>query len=212
VSDRTGLKSWLGYRPENQDGASGAPDLTGRIHELESEIATLRAKPELADLSEAEVEMMASETAVTILKAAHAREALAAETGARILAQANSDAAALTTAAQKQSFETINSAEKNAASIVDKAMQDAETLVRNATNEANALRAAAQEEVRKYKSWLVANVKETLKLQASQEQALASATKNIEAWQANVNGAVALLSAHQQSLETELVKGDSLGQ
>ena len=95
---------------------------------------------------------------------------------------------------------------------MDKARQDAETRVRNATNEANALRAAAQEEVRKYKSWLVANVKETLKLQASQEQALASATKNIEAWQANVNGAVALLSAHQQSLETELVKGDSLGQ
>jgi vacuolar-type H+-ATPase subunit H len=205
VSDRPGLKSWLGYRPENQDGPSAAPDLMGRIHELESEIATLRAKPELADLSEAEV-------AVTILKAAHTREALAAATGERILAQANSDAAALTIATQKQSFETINAAEKNAASIVAKGMQDAETLVRNATNEANALRTAAQEEVRQYKSWLVTNVKETLKLQASQDQALAAATKNIEVWQANVNGAVALLSAHQQSLETELAKGDSLGQ
>jgi hypothetical protein len=212
VSDRSGLKSWLGYRPESENGSAPVPDFAGRIHELESEIATLRATRDLSELSEAEVEMLASETAVTILKAAHAREASAKATAERIVAQANSEAAALTSATQKQAVNTINTAEKNAASILAKAMQESEMLVRNATSEANALRTAAQEEVRKYKTWLASNVKEALRLQGAQIQAFANVTKNIDTWQTTVNGAVAQLSAHQQSLEADLAKGDAPGQ
>ncbi|HUW79221.1 MAG TPA: hypothetical protein VMV52_10805 [Candidatus Nanopelagicaceae bacterium] len=206
MSDRSGLKGWLGYRPENQGGrgSAPAPDLSGRIHELEAEIAALRAKPDLTGLSEAELETSAGETALTILKAAHAREATAKATAERIVSEANSEAAALTIAAQKQAFETVNTAEKNAASIVAKAMQDAEVLVRNATNESNAMRSAAQEEVRQHRTWLAANVNEALKLQEAQIQAFAGVSKNIDIWQATVNTAVGRLSAHQQSLEQAL--------
>jgi len=207
VSDRSGLKSWLGYRPEQQDDA--APDLGARIRELESELAALRAKRDFTELSEAEIETLAGETAVTILKAAHSREAAAKATGERIVAQANAEAAALTAAAQKQAAETKSSAEKIAAALVSNANQDAETLVRNATNESNALRNAAQEEVRRHKAWLAANVKEALKLQNIQTQALATVMKNIETWQANVNNAVGQLAAHQQSLNAEVAKDDA---
>lgn len=212
MSDRSGLKSWLGYRPEQENGEAQSPDLGARIRELEGELAALRAKREFTELSEAELETLAGETAVTILKAAHSREATAKATGEEIVANANAEAAALISAAQKQAAETKSSAEKIAAALVSNANKDAETLVRNATDESNSLRNAAREEVRRHKAWLAANVKEALKLQNIQTQALATVTKNIETWQTNVNSAVGQLAAHQQSLDVEIAKDDAQDQ
>ena len=97
--------SWVGYKNEdnqtpNKPGTAAAPSASAmdRIRELEAQLADMRSRRDITGLTREEFEILASETAMTLIKTAQSREARAIS----IAEKAVSDA----TRAAKQAIES----------------------------------------------------------------------------------------------------------
>ncbi|MEY3408083.1 MAG: hypothetical protein RL038_1144 [Actinomycetota bacterium] len=173
---------WIGLKKDEVvPASSSAEELIERIKQLQQENAELRARKDLQDLDPAEIEALAAETAVAILKTVHVREAEAKAAANELLETSSKKAtAALTSAekrlsdatvtadkaiadAQKAAQSTIDSAEKKAASLVAEAEAAAKQIratldaegqqIRTEAQQwANQTRAAADAEIAKLKS------------------------------------------------------------
>ena len=173
---------WIGLKKEEVvPASSSAEELIERIKQLQQENAELKTRKDLQDLAPAEIEALAAETAVSILKTVHVREAEAKAAANELLeSSAKKATAALTSAekrladasavadktildAQKAATDTIESATKKAASLVAEAEASAKQIratldaegqqIRTEAQQwANQTRAAAEAEIAKLKS------------------------------------------------------------
>ena len=106
--------SWVGFKGEEEADkpnlAAGSAGLD-RIRELESQLNDLRSRRDITSLSKEEFEILATETAMSIIRTAQQREA-----------KANSNAERLLSDSKKQATSAIEIAEAKA--IVDRKKEE----------------------------------------------------------------------------------------
>jgi hypothetical protein len=139
-----------------------------RIRELESQLADLKSRRDITGLSREEFEILATETAMSMIKSAQAREAKAhaaaerlvnettrtaqdaiesAENKARsILAGAESRGRKYISAAEVEASEIVRDASREASTIADAKVREADSVVDSKRREAVALTTAARRE------------------------------------------------------------------
>ena len=197
--------SWVGFKGE-EEGAN-KPNLTAgsasldRIRELESQLNDLRSRRDITSLSKEEFEILATETAMSIIRTAQQREAKANAYAERLLNESKkqatsalemAEAKAKSTLAQAESRgrKYIEAAESDAADIVSKAESEAEdllnskkregsTITSNAKREAERLVLTATTEVSEYRNWLSGVISEAERLYRIQTQSLDAAENAI---------------------------------
>ncbi|MFN6291384.1 MAG: hypothetical protein ACK4WP_00435 [Candidatus Nanopelagicaceae bacterium] len=197
--------SWVGFKGE-EEGAN-KPNLTAgsasldRIRELESQLNDLRSRRDITSLSKEEFEILATETAMSIIRTAQQREAKANANAERVLNESkkqatsaleSAEAKAKSTLAQAESRgrKYIEAAESDAADIVSKAESEAEdllnskkregsTITSNAKREAERLVLTATTEVSEYRNWLSGVISEAERLYRIQTQSLDAAENAI---------------------------------
>ena len=160
------FRSWVGFREEEERAPIANP--VDRIRDLESQLADLRSRRDITGLSREEFEILATETAMSMIKSAQGREAKAtvaaerlmnesnraakdtlegAENKARsILAGAESRGRKYISTAEAEAAEIIRDGSREAAAIADAKVREADSIVDNKKREGVALTAAARRE------------------------------------------------------------------
>ncbi|NDA38948.1 MAG: hypothetical protein EBX86_02505 [Actinobacteria bacterium] len=172
-----------------------------RIRELESQLQELRSRRDITALSKEEFEILATETAMSIIKTAQQRESKANSNAERVLNESKKNAAAAIESAEAKAKATLASAESrgrkyieaaeaDAADIISTAEREGEDLVANRKREANALTSSAKKEaerlvqsatteVAEYRTWLSQVISEAERLYRIQSQSLDAAESAI---------------------------------
>ncbi len=193
--------SWVGFKGEDESAnkpnlAAGSASLE-RIRELEAQLNDLRSRRDITSLSKEEFEILATETAMSIIRTAQQREAKANSNAERVLNESKKQAtSALETAeakakstlahAESRGRKYIEAAENDAADIVSKAESEAEdllntkkregsTITSNAKREAERMVLTATTEVSEYRNWLAGVISEAERLYRIQTQSLDAA-------------------------------------
>ncbi|MCX6444783.1 MAG: hypothetical protein NTY85_04550 [Actinobacteria bacterium] len=172
------FRNWVGFRDEAEREPVGNP--VDRIRELESQLADLRSRRDITGLSREEFEILATETAMAMIRSAQAREAKAhsaaervlnessrsakdvlegAENKARsILAGAETRGRKYISAAEVEAAELIRDASREAAAVADAKVREADAIVDGKRREAAALATAARREAERVISEASTNV------------------------------------------------------
>jgi hypothetical protein len=174
------FRSWVGFREEEERAPLANP--VDRIRDLESQLVDLRSRRDITSLSREEFEILATETAMVMIKSAQAREAKANVAADRLFAEANRTAKDTLEAsenkarsilagaesrgrkyistAEAEASEIIRDAAREAAAVADAKISDANALVDEKRREGQALTAAARREAEKVIQEAAQNVTE----------------------------------------------------
>ncbi len=218
--------SWVGFKGEDENAnkpnlAAGSASLD-RIRELESQLNDLRSRRDITSLSKEEFEILATETAMSIIRTAQQREAKANSNAERVLNESKKQAtSALETAeakakstlaqAESRGRKYIEAAENDAADIVSKAESEAEDLLNtkkregsnitsNAKREAERMVLTATTEVSEYRNWLSGVISEAERLYRIQTQSLDAAENAISQSRQRLESAFTRLSELQKQV------------
>jgi hypothetical protein len=218
------FRNWVGFRDESERAPVANP--VDRIRELESQLADLKSRRDITGLSREEFEILATETAMSMIKSAQAREAKAtaaadrlineanrstkdalesAENKARsILAGAESRGRKYISTAEAEASEIVRDATREGDSIVDAKRRDASALTTAARREAERVIAEAAENVTEYRAWLADILVESERLYRSQASALSAAEAAIAQSREKLDSAFARLSKMQAVVDNSL--------
>lgn len=218
--------SWVGFKGEDESAnkpnlAAGSASLD-RIRELESQLNDLRSRRDITSLSKEEFEILATETAMSIIRTAQQREAKANSNAERVLNESKKQAtSALETAeakakstlaqAESRGRKYIEAAENDASDIVSKAESEAEdllnakkregsTITSNAKREAERMVLTATTEVSEYRNWLSGVISEAERLYRIQTQSLDAAENAISQSRQRLESAFTRLSELQKQV------------
>jgi hypothetical protein len=224
VADKKFL-SWVGFKGEEEaekpNLAAGSAALE-RIRELESQLNDLRSRRDITSLSKEEFEILATETAMSIIRTAQQREAKANSSAERLLSESKkqatsaieiAEAKAKSTLAQAESRgrKYLEAAENDASDILSKAESEAEDLINskkregsqitsNAKREAERLVVSATTEVSEYRTWLAGVISEAERLYRIQTQSLDAAENAISQSRARLETAFNRLAELQKQV------------
>jgi len=218
------FRSWVGFREEDERAPLANP--VDRIRNLESQLADLRSRRDITALSREEFEILATETAMSMIKSAQAREAKAhsaseriiadttrsakdtldaAENKARsILAGAESRGRKYISTAEAEAAEIIRDASRQGDSIIDVKKREASALAQAARREAERVIADAADNVVEYRAWLADIISESERLYRSQTSALSAAEAAIAQSREKMNTAFARLTKMQEVVDNSL--------
>ena len=208
------FRNWVGFREETDREPIANP--VDRIRDLESQLADLRSRRDITGLSREEFEILATETAMAMIKSAQAREAKALSTADRVIAEssrtakdvlegAENKARSILAGAETRGRKYISVAELEAAELVREASRQADQVMENKRRESAALTIAARREaerviseasenVNEYRAWLAEIITDTERLYRSQNQALSAAESAIAQSRDRLDSAFARLS------------------
>jgi hypothetical protein len=201
------FRSWVGFREEEERAPIANP--VDRIRELESQLADLRSRRDITGLSREEFEILATETAMSMIKSAQARD----ENKARsILAGAESRGRKYISTAEAEAAEIIRDGSREAAAIADAKVREADSIVDNKKREGMALTAAARREAERviaeaaenvsdYRAWLAEIILESERLYRSQASALTAAESAIAQSREKLDSAFARLARMQAEVD-----------
>lgn len=131
------FRSWVGFREEEERAPIANP--VDRIRELENQLADLRARRDITGLSREEFEILATETAMAMIKSAQAREAKATSASDRLVNEANRAAKDTLESAENKARSILAGAESRGRKYISTAEAEAAEIVRDATREASAI-------------------------------------------------------------------------
>jgi len=229
--------SWVGYKNEdnqtpNKPGTPAAPSASAmdRIRELEAQLADMRSRRDITGLTREEFEILASETAMTLIKTAQSREARAisiaekavsdatraakqaiesAEMKAKqVLSAAEGRGRKYLQAAQDEAAEITGSAEAEAERLVEAREREAAALASSARREAERLITTATSDIADFKSWLMSAIQESERLHRIQTQSLASAEEAIKQTRGRLSSAFEKLAALGADIEANIGEGN----
>ena len=208
------FRNWVGFREETDREPIANP--VDRIRDLESQLADLRSRRDITGLTREEFEILATETAMAMIKSAQAREAKALSTADRVISEssrtakdvlegAENKARSVLAGAETRGRKYISAAELEAAELIREASREADLVMENKRREAAALAAAARREaervigeasenVNEYRAWLAEIITDTERLYRSQNQALSAAESAIAQSRDRLDSAFARLS------------------
>jgi hypothetical protein len=172
------FRNWVGFRDDSEREPVANP--VDRIRDLESQLADLRSRRDITGLSREEFEILATETAMAMIKSAQAREAKAHSAADRVIAESNRNAKdtlegadtkarsilagaesrgrKYISAAELEAAELIRDASREAAAVADAKVREAESVVDLKRREAVALATAARREAERIISEASGNV------------------------------------------------------
>ena len=227
MAEKKDFLNWVGFREESERPSVGNP--SDRIRELESQLADLRSRRDITSLSKEEFEILATETAMMMIKSAQAREAKAFSSAERLINEstrnakdvlegAESKARSILSGAEARGRKYISAAETEAQDLVSEATREAESLIDGKRREAAALASAARREgerivadaaneVIEYRRWLAEVIAESEKLYRVQSQALVAAEQAIAQSRQRLDGAFARL-ANMQAIVNDSLNED----
>ena len=222
MAEKNSFLNWVGFK----ESESAAPSSVDRIRELESQLNDLRSRRDITSLSKEEFEILATETAMSMIKSAQARESKAfasservvleatrqakdaiegAETKARtILSGAEARGRKYITAAEAEAAERLSSVEREAQGIFDEKRREAAALAQAARREGERIIVAATGEVAEYRQWLSGVIAEAERLYKIQTQSLDAAEQAIAQSRTRLDSAFERLANLHKSVNENL--------
>ena len=216
-----GLRGWLGYKEEKVVAPS--ENAVDRIRQLESQLADLRSRKDITSLSKEEFEILATETAMSLIKTAQQRESRALAAAQKILNEANesvrekmsaaeSKAKSILSGAESRGRKYLEAAEYEANDIKEKVQREAESILQESKREANALTNAGRREAEKliaeatgeisnFRTWLSNAIAEAERLHRIQTQSLHSAEQAISETRSKLAHAFERIAGLQNTLD-----------
>jgi vacuolar-type H+-ATPase subunit H len=131
------FRNWVGFRDEAERAPVANP--VDRIRELESQLADLKSRRDITGLSREEFEILATETAMAMIKSAQAREAKATAASERLINETSRNAKDTLESAENKARSILAGAETRGRKYISTAEAEAAELVRDATREATAV-------------------------------------------------------------------------
>ncbi len=228
--------SWVGFKAENTSAApqseesdapvSGSQSNVARIRELENQLAELRSRRDLTSLTKEEFEILASETAMTLIKTAQSREAKALAVAQKAISESTASARALVESAEAKSKSLLSQAESRGRKYIEAAQSDAEaaleeatkdaehlinskkreagTILSGAKKEAEEMVSGAVSEIASYRGWLSTAIAEAERLHRIQTQSLNAAEQAIEQTRQRLSSAFEKLASLQIDIDSNL--------
>lgn len=228
MSEKSSFLNWVGFKGEEIN----APGSVDRIRELEAQLADLRSRRDITALSKEEFEILATETAMTIIKSAQLREAKAQALADRVTADtaraardaietAEQKAKSLLTGAESRGRKYLQAAETEAQELREKIELEAETLLESKKREATHLTTSARREgeriigeathdVREYRQWLAGVIAEAERLYKVQVQSLDAAESAIHQSRSRLESAFQHLAQLQKAVIERLNADDTV--
>ena len=218
------FRSWVGFKEE----AVAAPteNAVERIRQLESQLADLRSRRDITSLSKEEFEILAGETAMSLIRTAQQREYRAltstentiAET-ARIVKErldsSEAKAKSILSGAESRGRKYLEAAESEARELSEKAVRGAGQLLTESKREASALTNAAKlegeriiveatNEIGEFRSWLTSAITESRRLYRIQTQSLNAAESAIAETRGRLKQAFERLATLQGDIDANI--------
>ena len=228
MAEKNSFLNWVGFK----ESESSAPSSVDRIRELESQLNDLRSRRDITSLSKEEFEILATETAMSMIKSAQARESKAfasservvleatrqakdaietAETKARsILSGAEARGRKYITAAEAEAAERLSTVEREAQRIFDEKRREASALAQAARREGERIILAATSEVAEYRQWLSGVISEAERLYKIQTQSLDAAEQAIAQSRSRLDSAFERLAQLHKSVNENLNADNSV--
>jgi vacuolar-type H+-ATPase subunit H len=182
------FRSWVGFREEEERAPLANP--VDRIRELESQLADLRSRRDITGLSREEFEILATETAMSMIKSAQAREAKAHAASERLIAETTRNAKDTLEGAENKARSILSGAESRGRKYISTAEAEAAEIVRDASREATAV---ADAKIREADSIVDTKRREAVALTSAArreaERVIAEAAENVveyRAWLADI--------------------------
>jgi cell division septum initiation protein DivIVA len=217
--------SWVGFKGE-EETAAPSENAVERIRQLESQLADLRSRRDITSLTKEEFEILATETAMSIIRTAQQRESRATAQSTKVLGEATaraketlegaeSKAKAVLSGAESRGRKYLEAAEyeaaqlraeaaRNAEQIIESKKREAGALLGNAKREAERIIVEATSEIANYRSWLTTAISESERLYRIQTQSLSAAESAISQSRARLQGAFEKLASLQSDIHGNL--------
>jgi hypothetical protein len=228
MAEKSGFLNWVGFK----ESESAAPSSVDRIRELESQLSDLRSRRDITTLSKEEFEILATETAMAMIKSAQSREAKANATSERVVSEASRQAKdavegaeikarSILSGAEARGRKYINVAEAEAAERVAQAEREAQSVFDEKRREVAALALAARREgeriiteatgeVAEYRQWLSGVITEAERLYKIQTQSLDAAEGAIAQSRSRLESAYARLAELHKNVNENLTADNSV--
>jgi hypothetical protein len=232
MAEKKNFLGWVGFTGDDNNSSAPSTSSVDRIRELEAQIADLKSRRDITGLTREEFEILATETAMSMIKSAQARESKAQAAASRLisettratkeeLAAADLKARSILTSAESRGRKYIQAAESEAEEKVAEAETEAEELLEKSKREVTALTYAAKREgeriistatgeITNYRQWLNGAIAEAERLYRIQKQALESAESSIQQSRNRLDGAFQKLEELQKSILENLNPNDTL--
>jgi hypothetical protein len=228
MSEKNSFLNWVGFKGEENN----APSSVDRIRELESQLADLRSRRDITTLTKEEFEILATETAMTMVKSAQLREAKAQAVADRVINDSSRQAKDAIQSAEQKSKSLLLSAETRGHKYLLAAETDAQELLQRAEHEVEALLDAkkreatqfttnarresekmisdASREITEYRQWLSGVITEAERLYKVQTQSLDAAESAIHQSRSRLESAFLRLAELQKNVVENLKADDTV--
>lgn len=228
MGEKNSFLNWVGFKGEVPD----EPNSVDRIRELENQLSDLRSRRDITSLSKEEFEILATETAMSMIKSAQLREAKAQATADRVVKETTRDAKetlesvdlkarSILSGAESRGRKYIQVAESEAAEMIQRSESEADALLETKKREASMLATAARREgeriissatseIANYRDWLASVIGEAERLYKIQTQSLDAAENAIHQSRTRLESAFVRLSELQQSVINNLNDDNTL--
>jgi len=140
MAEKKNFLNWVGFTGE--DESSNQPSSVDRIRELEAQIADLKSRRDITGLTKEEFEILATETAMSMIKSAQARESKAQAAASRLVAETTRATKEELEAADAKARSILSGAETRGRKYIQAAETEAEEKIAMAEAEAESLDAA----------------------------------------------------------------------
>jgi hypothetical protein len=229
MAEKKNFLNWVGFTEEE---SSNLPSSVDRIRELEAQIADLKSRRDITGLTKEEFEILATETAMSMIKSAQARESKAQAAATRLVSEtaratkeeleaADAKARTILSGAETRGRKYIQAAESEAEEKIALAEAEAEALMESKKREISALATAARREgerivteatteVTGYRQWLSGVIDEAERLYRIQKQSLDAAETAIQQSRNRLDGAFQRLAELQKNVLDNLNSDDTL--
>jgi hypothetical protein len=229
MAQKKSFLNWVGFTEEE---TTNLPSSVDRIRELEAQIADLKSRRDITGLTKEEFEILATETAMSMIKSAQARESKAQLAATRLVSEtaratkeeleaADAKARTILAGAESRGRKYIQTAESEAEEKLALAESEAEALIESKKREISALATAARREgerivseatteVTGYRQWLSGVISEAERLYRIQKQSLDAAESAIQQSRNRLDGAFQRLEELQKSVLDNLNADDTL--
>ena len=229
MAQKKNFLNWVGFTEEDN---SNVPSSVDRIRELEAQIADLKSRRDITGLTKEEFEILATETAMSMIKSAQARESKAQAAASRLVAEttratkeeleaADAKARTILSGAETRGRKYIQAAETEAEEKIALAEAEAEAMMESKKREIAGLATAARREgeriiteatteVSGYRQWLSGVISEAERLYRIQKQSLDAAESAIQQSRNRLDSAFARLEELQKSVLDNLNSDDTL--
>jgi len=124
MSEKKSFLNWVGFSGEE----TATPGSVDRIRELETQLADLRSRRDITALSKEEFEILATETAMSMIKSAQLREARAQAASDRLVNETSRAAKDALEAAQNKAASMLSGAESRGRKYIQAAESEAQEI------------------------------------------------------------------------------------